>query len=65
MTPIMPSARRKRNQEMLRRLDALSLTPGAIAAFDAGNDAREAMARAIAKARVSSAMALLADDDDD
>lgn len=66
MTPIMPSARRTRNQEKRQRLIwAPALTPEAIAAFDAKNDAKEAAAQAIAEARVSSEIELLMRDDDD
>lgn len=68
MTQIQPSARRKRNQEKLQRLVwAPSLTPAAITAFDAENDAKEVAAEAIAKARVTSEIELLmrSDDGDD
>lgn len=66
MTPMTPGARRKRNQEIRQRLVwGPSLTPEAIAAFDAENDAKEAAAKAIASARVSSEIELLLGDDDD
>ena len=65
MTPINPSARRARNQALQRKLDARHLTPESIAAFDAENEAKEAAAQAIAKARVSSHIELMRDDDAD
>lgn len=66
MTPMTPGARRKRNQEIRQRLIlAPALTPEAIAAFDAENDAKEAAAQAVANARVSSEIELLMRDEDD